>query len=256
MSTTSPAMLPQPPSVEALIKRRRPLRNVHKEALQTITPLDRLALWITVRVGSMAFFPVYSRMDDLAEVRAEHDLEVNVRAEREIEVILRRLEYQNTLPIAMVQKLGIESDVGHGIKTRFDATLQWRGSAIRLPLRELDYLTCLPASGRVCPDDRTRRPTILASQRATVADRAGKPVLLGHSEDVGAQRPCLLSERAVTCPARDGLSGNTLYGPVQPPKLCPEIWMEHNLCTKTACARRSPRVRRRRRGDPRQRPRP
>ena len=30
-----------------------------------------------------------------AEVRAEHDLEVNVRAEREIEVILRHLEYQN-----------------------------------------------------------------------------------------------------------------------------------------------------------------
>jgi uncharacterized membrane protein len=51
-----------------------------------------------------------------AEVRAEHDLEVNVRAEREIEVILRRLEYQNTLLIAMVQKLGIESDVVHGMK--------------------------------------------------------------------------------------------------------------------------------------------
>jgi hypothetical protein len=49
-------MLPQLPSVEALIKRRCPLRNVHMEALQTITPPDRLALWITVRVGSMAFF--------------------------------------------------------------------------------------------------------------------------------------------------------------------------------------------------------
>jgi hypothetical protein len=33
---------------------------------------------------------------------------VNVRAEREIEVILRHLEYQNTMMIAMVQKLGID----------------------------------------------------------------------------------------------------------------------------------------------------
>ena len=164
MSTTSPSTLPQPPSVEALIKRRHPLRNVHKEALQTITPLDRLALWITVRVGSMAFFlcilgwticwlgwnllapaawqfdppmafvfwlfisnviqillmPLIMVGQNLlghhAEVRAEHDLEVNVRAEREIEVILRHLEYQNTMLIAMVQKLGIEIDVGsrHG----------------------------------------------------------------------------------------------------------------------------------------------
>ena len=164
MSTTSPSALPQLPSVEALIKRRRPLRNVHKEALQTITPLDRLALWITVRVWLDGVFPVHSRMDGLLvgleftgpcgvavrsadglrvlavhiqrdpdiahaidhgwsklagpprEVRAEHDLEVNVRAEREIEVILRHLEYQNTMLIAMVQKLGIEIGVGvrHG----------------------------------------------------------------------------------------------------------------------------------------------
>src|SRR5690349_4991135 len=56
MSTTSPAMLPQPPSVEALIRSRHLIRNVHKEALQTISPLDRLALWITLRIGSMAFF--------------------------------------------------------------------------------------------------------------------------------------------------------------------------------------------------------
>jgi uncharacterized membrane protein len=42
------------------------------------------------------------------EVRAENDLEVNVRAEREIEAILRHLEYQNTMLIAMVQKLAVE----------------------------------------------------------------------------------------------------------------------------------------------------
>lgn len=43
-----------------------------------------------------------------SEVRAEHDLDVNVKAEREIEVILRHLEYQNSLLIAMVAKLGID----------------------------------------------------------------------------------------------------------------------------------------------------
>jgi uncharacterized membrane protein len=47
-----------------------------------------------------------------AEVRAQHDLEVNVMAEHEIEVILRHLEYQNTMLIAMVRKLGIDIDVG------------------------------------------------------------------------------------------------------------------------------------------------
>jgi uncharacterized membrane protein len=39
-----------------------------------------------------------------AEARAEHDLEVNVKAEQEVEVILRHLEYQNTILIAMLEK--------------------------------------------------------------------------------------------------------------------------------------------------------
>ncbi len=47
-----------------------------------------------------------------AELRAENDLEVNIRAEKETEVILRHLEYQNTLLIAMVQKLGVEVQTG------------------------------------------------------------------------------------------------------------------------------------------------
>ena len=156
MSTASPATPLQPPSVEAVIKRRNPLRNEHKEALNAMTPLDRLALGITIRVGSMGFFlaifgwtvcwlgwnvlapPAWQFDPPMAfvfwlfisnviqillmplimvgqnlqsrhgEVRAENDLEVNVRAEREIEAILRHLEYQNTMLIAMVQKLGID----------------------------------------------------------------------------------------------------------------------------------------------------
>jgi uncharacterized membrane protein len=51
-----------------------------------------------------------------AELRAENDLEVNVRAEKEIEVILRHLEYQNTMLLAMVQKLGV--DVHEGLHNR------------------------------------------------------------------------------------------------------------------------------------------
>ena len=45
-----------------------------------------------------------------SEIRAEHDLEVNVKAEKEIEVVLQHLEYQNSILMAMVQKLGVSFD--------------------------------------------------------------------------------------------------------------------------------------------------
>jgi uncharacterized membrane protein len=43
-----------------------------------------------------------------AEARAQHDLEINVKAEGEIELILRHLERQTEMLVAMVQKLGVE----------------------------------------------------------------------------------------------------------------------------------------------------
>ena len=43
-----------------------------------------------------------------SEARAENDLEVNVKAEKEIEVILQHLEYQNEMILSMVKKLGCE----------------------------------------------------------------------------------------------------------------------------------------------------
>ena len=43
-----------------------------------------------------------------SELRAESDLQVNIKAEREIEAVLRHLEYQNGLLIAMIEKLGID----------------------------------------------------------------------------------------------------------------------------------------------------
>jgi uncharacterized membrane protein len=45
-----------------------------------------------------------------AERRADHDLEVNVKAEAEIEVILEHLEYQNRILMAMMRKLGANFD--------------------------------------------------------------------------------------------------------------------------------------------------
>ncbi|MEI9996184.1 MAG: DUF1003 domain-containing protein [Rhizomicrobium sp.] len=45
-----------------------------------------------------------------SEARAEHDLEVNIKAEAEIEVILRHLERQNEMLLAMLQSQGVKID--------------------------------------------------------------------------------------------------------------------------------------------------
>jgi uncharacterized membrane protein len=45
-----------------------------------------------------------------SETRAEHDLEVDVRAEKEIDVVLQHFEYQNAILIAMAKKLGVSFD--------------------------------------------------------------------------------------------------------------------------------------------------
>src|ERR1041385_3736601 len=45
-----------------------------------------------------------------SEARAEHDLDVNIKAEAEIETILNHLERQNDMLMAMLQKQGIKLD--------------------------------------------------------------------------------------------------------------------------------------------------
>ena len=45
-----------------------------------------------------------------SEIRADHDLDVNIKAEKEIEVVLQHLEYQNSILLVMVQKLGVSFD--------------------------------------------------------------------------------------------------------------------------------------------------
>lgn len=136
-------------------KNRKPPRNINKEVTKKATKLQRLACWITDRVGTMGFFLVIftwtviwlgwnllapkelqfdppmgfvlwlfiSNLIQIllmplimvgqniqgqhAEARAEYDLDVNVKAEREIEAILYHLEYQNNILIAMLAKQGI-----------------------------------------------------------------------------------------------------------------------------------------------------
>jgi uncharacterized membrane protein len=140
------------------IRETRPLRNTYAETMASLTTLDRLAVWITVHVGTMGFFllifvwtamwlgwnflaPANMQFDPPmgfvfwlfisnviqillmplimvgqnvqgrhAEIRAEHDLEVNVKAEQEIEVVLHHLERQNDILIAMLEKQGIKLD--------------------------------------------------------------------------------------------------------------------------------------------------
>jgi len=45
-----------------------------------------------------------------SEARAEHDLEVNIKAEAEIETILHHLERQNDMLAAMLEKQGVKLD--------------------------------------------------------------------------------------------------------------------------------------------------
>ena len=158
MSDTAVVKSPKPVSLGEFRKRRKPLRNVYREVSGRLSAMDRLACWITDRVGTMGFFLVVliwtllwlgwnllapaslqfdpppgfvfwlfiSNLIQLllmplimvgqnvqgrhSEMRAEHDLEVNVKAEQEIEVILQHLEYQNAILIAMVEKLGVKFD--------------------------------------------------------------------------------------------------------------------------------------------------
>jgi uncharacterized membrane protein len=147
--------LKRPLSLAEFRQRRGRLRDINREAASNLSALDRLACWITDRVGTMGFFLIVfvwtvvwlawnllvprnlqfdppmafvvwlfiSNLIQLllmplimvgqnvqarhSELRADNDLEVNVKAEQEIEVVLQHLEYQNKLLIALVQKLGV-----------------------------------------------------------------------------------------------------------------------------------------------------
>ena len=46
----------KPLSLEQLRKIRKPVRNINIEHREKLSKLDNLALWVTVRVGTMGFF--------------------------------------------------------------------------------------------------------------------------------------------------------------------------------------------------------
>ncbi|MEI6495012.1 MAG: DUF1003 domain-containing protein [bacterium] len=140
-------------SLEELKTLRSPVRNVKDEYYQNLTALERVAMWVTDRIGTMGFFliifswtvlwliwntlgPVASRFDPYpafvlwlfisnliqlhlmpmlligqnlqekhADTRAEADYEINVRAEREIEVIIQHLEAQDKILEELTKKL-------------------------------------------------------------------------------------------------------------------------------------------------------
>ena len=143
----------EPISLEQLKTLRTPVRNVNIEHREKLNMLERAALVVTQRVGTMGFFliiffwtamwlgwnifaPVEIRFDPYpafvlwlfisnmiqillmplimvgqnlqgkhAEARAEVDFEVNVKAEREIEMILQHLENQNDLILKILERL-------------------------------------------------------------------------------------------------------------------------------------------------------
>lgn len=146
---------PFPLSLRAIREHKKPIRNVNREHEGSLSRMDRLALFITDRVGTMGFFLVIftwtvlwlgwnflaprhlqfdppmafvfwlflSNMIQIllmplimvgqnlqgrhAELRAENDFDVNVKAEQEIEAILMHLEYQNAVLAALMAKLEI-----------------------------------------------------------------------------------------------------------------------------------------------------
>ena len=142
-----------PMSLAEFKKTRRPHRDVRHEVKQKLTPLNKLAVWVTARVGTMGFFLVILGWTALwlgwnflapkalqfdppmafvlwlfisnviqillmplimvgqnvqgahEDARAERDLEINLKAEEEIEVILKHLEYQNSILLDVVRQL-------------------------------------------------------------------------------------------------------------------------------------------------------
>src|ERR1035441_3699115 len=143
----------KPITLEEIRKKHKPIRNVVVEQKENLTKLEKTAVWITEKVGTMGFFiiifawtiiwltwnmfaPQSLRFDPFpafvlwlfisnmvqiflmplimvgqnlqgrhSERRAESDFEVNVRAEKEIEVILMHLEQQNELILKILANI-------------------------------------------------------------------------------------------------------------------------------------------------------
>ncbi|MDE2125132.1 MAG: DUF1003 domain-containing protein [Armatimonadetes bacterium] len=153
----------RPPKLAELRKRIKPPRDINSEHEQSLTMLDRAALLITERVGTMGFFLIilvwtvvwtgyniaaselpalrlhafdpfpafvaYLLISNViqillmplimvgqnlqgrhSELRAQNDFEVNVKAEKEVELILEHLEYQADLILQLLKTQGRKLD--------------------------------------------------------------------------------------------------------------------------------------------------
>src|SRR3989338_8805319 len=110
------------------------VRNANAEHRESLTNLERLALFVTTKIGSMKFFfllltitiifvlwlfcsnilqlllmPLILIGQNLqgrhSEVRAESDFDLNVRAEKEIKRILAHLENQDKMSIETLRRI-------------------------------------------------------------------------------------------------------------------------------------------------------
>jgi len=150
----------RPPSSAEIIAQRKPVQNVNEVHHDQLSKLEKVAVLITDKIGTMGFFLIiftwtliwtgynilatevpslglksfdpfpafvaYLLISNViqillmplimvgqnvqgrhADLRAEADFDVNVKAEREVEAILHHLEYQNRILIALVEKQGI-----------------------------------------------------------------------------------------------------------------------------------------------------
>jgi uncharacterized membrane protein len=132
------------PTLQTVRKQHGPLKNAKELEERAMSLTDRIALVATKIVGSMGFFyacvimvtvplllpktmvaiqyvssgylqlillPLIMVGQNLlgrhGEIRAENDFQVNMKAEREIEVLYQHLEYQNAILLAMMVKLDI-----------------------------------------------------------------------------------------------------------------------------------------------------
>lgn len=131
--------------LEELKKQRKPVRNININHKESLTRLEKFAVWVADHIGTMGFFfiiaawtflwllwntfaPAKLRFDPFPafvlwlfisniiqlfflplimvsqnlekrrdELRAEHDFEVNLKTEREVEAILSGIEEQNKI---------------------------------------------------------------------------------------------------------------------------------------------------------------
>ena len=61
MGTASSSPMPKPLSVDDVINRREPLRDINKEIAENIGLLERIAVWITERVGGAGLTALLAR---------------------------------------------------------------------------------------------------------------------------------------------------------------------------------------------------